>query len=309
MNYYIGVTETNWYEYLASINPDEVNFWSLDNREFNAINIGDLFLFKSKYPDNLIIGGGYFFKNFRLPMSLSWKAFGNKNGIESFKEFSNLIHRLRKTDYKEELDPIIGSNILVAPFFFEKEDWIPAPSDWNPNTGQGKTYNTNNLIGKKLYNKVQNTLKNYDNEDIKLEKEDRENSLYGNPSLVLPRLGQGSFKLIVTEGYNKRCAITGEKILLILDASHIKPYSEEGPNSLNNGLLLRSDLHTLFNRGFITITDSNKVLVSSRLKEEYGNGKEYYNFHGKELKSLPKHLDERPKLEYIKWHNENVYLG
>ena len=52
MNFYIGVTDTDWFEYLAGINPDEVNFWNLESRDFRAINIGELFLFKNKYPDN-----------------------------------------------------------------------------------------------------------------------------------------------------------------------------------------------------------------------------------------------------------------
>ena len=159
MKYCVRVTDTNWYEYLASIKPDEVNFWNPGGRAFKAINIGDLFLFKNKYPDNAIIGGGYFFKNVKLPISLSWKAFGNKNGAVSFREFSKLIYNLRRTNYKEEPDPIIGCNILVAPFFFEKEDWIPAPSNWSPSIVQGKTYNTNDIIGRKLYNEVHNLLK------------------------------------------------------------------------------------------------------------------------------------------------------
>ena len=50
MKYYVGVTDTDWFEYLASIKPDEVNFWNPGGRAFKAINTGDLFLFKNKYP-------------------------------------------------------------------------------------------------------------------------------------------------------------------------------------------------------------------------------------------------------------------
>ena len=132
---------------------------------------------------------------------------------------------------------------------------------------------------------------------------------YGEPSLILPRLGQGSYRVIVTEAYDRRCAITGERTLPVLEASHIKPYSEDGPHALNNGLLLRSDLHTIYVRGYLSITNDKKVEVSNRIKEDYGNGREYYKLHGKELLILPHNYDERPAKEYIEWHNENIFLG
>lgn len=51
----------------------------------------------------------------------------------------------------------------------------------------------------------------------------------------------------------------------------------------NNGLILRKDLHTLFDRGYITVTKDLHIEVSKRIKEDYGNGKEYYAFQGKKL--------------------------
>lgn len=62
----------------------------------------------------------------------------------------------------------------------------------------------------------------------------------------------------------------------VLNAAHIKPYAEDGPHEVRNGLLLREDLHTLFDRGYMTITKDYRVEVSKRIKEDYGNGKEYY---------------------------------
>ena len=46
---------------------------------------------------------------------------------------------------------------------------------------------------------------------------------YGNPLMVRPRLGQGYFRVLVTETYQRRCALTGEKTLPVLEAAHIKP--------------------------------------------------------------------------------------
>lgn len=213
MKFYIGVTDRNWFKYLSSIKPDEVNFWKLGGKSFKAINTGDLFLFKLKYPENCIVGGGYFLKDVRLPITFAWKALKDKNGAGSFKEFSELIYNLRKSSHIEEPDPFIGCNILISPFFFNKEEWIPAPSDWKPNIVQGKTYDTNTLIGMKIYNEVYDRLRNYSYEEQSLFLEEDESARYGKPSLIRTRLGQGSFRILVTEAYERKCDITGEKTL------------------------------------------------------------------------------------------------
>ena len=72
---------------------------------------------------------------------------------------------------------------------------------------------------------------------------------YGQPQTVLPRLGQGAFRVIVTDVYKRQCALTNSHILHVLDAAHIRPYADGGTHNPNNGLLLRQDLHTLFDRG------------------------------------------------------------
>lgn len=101
--------------------------------------------------------------------------------------------------------------------------------------------------------------------------------------------------------------MTGEKTLPALEAAHIQAYSDSGPHSINNGLLLRSDLHKLFDKYYITITTDSKIEVSRRIKEEYENGKEYYKLHGTNLVVLPANLSDRPSREYIEWHNQKFY--
>ncbi|MBL0341208.1 MAG: HNH endonuclease [Bacteroidetes bacterium] len=85
----------------------------------------------------------------------------------------------------------------------------------------------------------------------------------------------------------------------VLEAAHIKPYNKSGPHLLSNGLFLRADLHKLFDNGYLTITSDYKIEVSKRIKEEFQNGKEYYQFHGKELLHLPVELNNRPDIKYI----------
>ena len=76
-----------------------------------------------------------------------------------------------------------------------------------------------------------------------------------------------------------------------------------------NGLLLRSDLHILFDRGYVTVTPDCRVEVSKRIKVEYENGRDYYKFHGNPLVVLPASTSDRPRADYLRWHNEEVFLG
>ena len=95
----------------------------------------------------------------------------------------------------------------------------------------------------------------------------------------------------------------------MLEAAHIKPYSRSGPHLVANGLLLRSDLHILFDEGYVTVTENLKVEVSNRIREQYENGREYYQFRGKPLANPPGRPDERPAADFLRWHNENVFVG
>jgi putative restriction endonuclease len=123
------------------------------------------------------------------------------------------------------------------------------------------------------------------------------------------RLGQGAFRVLVTDAYHRRCAVTGEKTLPVLKAAHIKPYADRGPHVTNNGILLKSDFHTLFDKGYITIDRDYRLDVSPRLQQDYGNGRDYYKYHGQRLFNLPDQESQRPGREFLEWHNENVFLG
>jgi putative restriction endonuclease len=131
---------------------------------------------------------------------------------------------------------------------------------------------------------------------------------YGEPMVVFPRLGQGAFRILVTDAYQRRCAITNERTLPALDAAHIKPFSVNGPNEVKNGILLRRDLHALFDKGYITITPSFNVEVSRKIKEEFENGKDYYKYHGERI-NLPFSSMNCPSGNYLEWHNSKVYKG
>ena len=78
---------------------------------------------------------------------------------------------------------------------------------------------------------------------------------------------------------------------------------------LRNGegpvLLLRADMHRLFDQGYVTITPDRQFHVSERLRRDYENGRTYYPFHGKTIASPPS--GPEPAHDFLAWHNEHVY--
>jgi putative restriction endonuclease len=307
MKFYLGVTDNNWYSYLSGIAPEDINFWQPGGKSnFKVLLPGAPFLFKLKHPNNVIGGVGFFSSQTFLPISMAWEVFGNRNGCSSSQEFKRMILQYRSD--KENSNPTIGCIVLTNPIFFKQEDWIEVPSDWSKSIVQGKSYDTESIEGNKLWRRVEGLITH--SLSANQEKENQftvadEQAKYGNPILRKVRIGQGAFRVMVTDAYNRRCSITGEKTLPVLEAAHIKAYSESGPHAISNALLLRSDMHKLFDGGYITITKDYTIEISRKIKEEFENGKEYYQYHGKELINLPTAVKNRPDERYIQWHNES----
>lgn len=305
MRFFIAVTDYDWFRLHASKRGvEEVNFWRPSpDAPFKALDIGEMLLFKLHSPRNFIVGGGFFTRFVQLPISLAWDAFGEGNGVHSLAEMRTRIAKYRRE--ADEGNPTIGCILLGEPFFFEESEWIAVPSDFSLNIVQGKGYDSQETAtGKSLWDAVTERLAgraaaaNPGPATVAAVE-----SRYGSPVLVRPRLGQGAFRVIVTDAYDRRCAITSERTLPVLQAAHIKPFSAGGPHELDNGLLLRSDLHTLFDQKYLTIdADELKVVVSSRIREEFENGRDYYHLHGRQIR-LPHDFDGRPRHEYLTFHN------
>ena len=301
MQIYVGITDYNWFQFLKARKADEVNFWKPGSQPFKALQENDLFLFKLHAPQNYIVGGGYFVKYSLLPTYLAWDAFGEKNGTSSLLDLNIAIEKYRTRNNIVMQNPQIGCIILTDVFYFEKDEWIPAPESFSKSIVQGKRYYTENSDGLRLFQQVQERLEPVVDLGAQAERY--------RESMTKHRLGQGAFRVVVTDAYQRRCAITGEKTLPVLEAAHIKPYSSDGPHSVNNGLLLKSDFHTLFDGGYITIDQDYRIDVSRRLHEDYGNGRDYYKYHGQKLLILPERTIELPSKEFLQWHNENVFLA
>jgi putative restriction endonuclease len=304
VRFWVGVTDKNWFQYLRARRPDEVNFWQPSARPLAAfLEPGVPFLFKLHAPDDYIVGGGFFLRFSALPARLAWEAFLDDNGVTDYASLKRRIEQYRNEPLRG--DPEIGCNILNAPFFFDEKDWIPVPADWAKNIVRGKTYDTAETVGLRLWNQVEGRLQA--SPDLVLQAHAA--ARYGAEYLTRARIGQGAFRILVTEAYRRKCAVSGERTLPVLEAAHIRPYGEQGPHLVSNGLLLRSDIHKLYDEGYLTVTDDLRVEVSRKIKEEFENGRDYYAFHGKPLVELPLLPDERPRREFLRWHNEHLYLG
>lgn len=308
MKIWVGVTDKSWYQHLARAAPDEVNFWQPSgSRTFRALQPGEPFLFKLHSPDNFIVGGGYYVRHSPLPASLAWEAFGVKNGVTSFDDLVARIRRYRQGE--SAVDPVIECNVLAEPFFLGERDWVPIPPSWAANIVQGKTYDSDSADGAHLWESVRNAASAGDARQAMPADSQLDAPRFGIEYLTRGRLGQGSFRVLVTDAYARRCAITGEKTLPVLEAAHIMPYARNGPHNVRNGLLLRSDLHKLFDLGYVTVTPDLRVEVSSRLRAEWENGRDYYAYHGKELSCRPHQPAEMPATHFLSWHNENAFKG
>ena len=93
----------------------------------------------------------------------------------------------------------------------------------------------------------------------------------------------------------------------VLDAAHIRPYAKGGHHELTNGLLLRKDIHRLFDLGYVTVSSDNHFEVSRRIKEKFENGRHYYAMQGTKL-AEPKNVAFSPSSEVLEWHQREVFL-
>ena len=302
MRLYVGITDGDWFAHLKAAKPDEVNFWQPGgSRRFRTLQPGEPFLFKLHSPRDFIVGGGFFAHFSLYPTTLAWEAFAEKNGATSLAEMRRRIEKYRRVPPDPREDYTIGCIILAQPFFFDEPAWIPIPQDFARNIVQGRTYDMASGTGASLWAEVQARLPVASQAHVRELTPTR-----GEPVLIRPRLGQGAFRVMVTDVYQRRCAITGERVLPVLEAAHIKPISQGGQHETTNGILFRSDLHRLFDRGYVTVTPDHRCRVSRKLRDDFHNGEEYMQLAGGEL-WLPRSAEDRPNREFLEWHADTVF--
>lgn len=305
VNVFIANTDNSWFDLLSSeTNLTEVNFWWPGETAFRAIQHGEILAFRLKSPRNKIGGFGIFSSHSRWPIQIAWETFGRANGVSSLEALRSAIAKFRTSPTLPSTD--IGSTVLVQPVFFPADFWLDLPPSWSPSIQRGKRYSTDDPEGLHLWNRLLETAQM--SSIVSPAGFAEVQARFGSPTLITPRLGQGAFRILVTEAYGRQCAITDGKVLPALDAAHIKPYGEGGLHTKSNGILLRKDIHSVFDAGYVTINEDFKFSVSKKVKEVFNNGEEYLRLHGKELRR-PERKADWPDVDLLRWHNNNRYLA
>jgi len=308
---YVGVTDGDWYRYLAA-RPGitEVNFWRPSgDREFRVLAVGEPFFFKTHKPHDRVVGGGFYSDFAALRISEAWALFGEANGVASLAEMRARVGRYRRTPIGIDEDPFIGCVFVRDTTFFESTALAEPPPAFAPNIVQGKSYDT---LAEPVHSYFEELLTRLLAAPLLLADDGitwhRPGPAYGDPRLQRQRLGQRAFQAVVLDAYSRKCAVTGDKIVPVLQAAHIRPLPEGGEHRLDNGLLLRSDVHTLFDRGYLGVDPKHRLLVSPRLRGEFGNGEEFYARAGDAI-VVPEKRADRPNREFLEWHMDTVFLG
>jgi putative restriction endonuclease len=196
-------------------------------------------------------------------------------------------------------DPMIGCILLREVEFVQPAQALPAPPDFAGNIVRGKIYDLASQPGSYVEAALTQLLRAAGHAVP--------GPVFGDPRLVPTRVGQRAFKALVLGAYQRRCAVTGARITPVLDAAHIRPVAEDGVNAVSNGLLLRSDVHKMFDKGYLGVDPKSRTLhVSPRLRLEFGNGEEFYARRGKAL-TVPAARADRPDVEALEWHMDTKF--
>jgi len=312
MKGFVANTHSDWFDFLERKSRwEEVNFWNPSDYYAFRGEPGSPFFFRLKAPRNVIGGFGLVSGFARLPEWLAWECFGEGNGSATFAEMQGRLKAIRDQnqiavgrDLKQ-----IGCIILGSAVFFPRDLWVRQPSDWGRQNLRYKTYDLTEGEGLRVWRECSERAVGIGAEPLtEVVAAEIAGPRWGTPILVIPRRGQGTFRVAVTEAYGRACAVTKEHSLPALEAAHIKPFAEEGPHSVSNGLLLRSDLHRLFDRGYVTVNPEHKLEVSKQLKDHFQNGRSYYPLHGTEI-AVPRSISQRPDPALLRWHNEHKFLA
>jgi HNH endonuclease len=302
---YVGVTDDRWYRFLAA-RPElaEINFWRPGGRHaFRALQPGEPFFFKSHYPQNRVVGGGFFSGFVPMRVSDAWELLGAGNGAGSLAELRSQISRYHPIAPGE--DPEIGCVLIRDPKFFG-EDSVAPPPGFAPNVVQGKGYNLAESKASAYFGELLQRLIGAP-VDLDLSAPwHRTGPVFGDPRLAPYRLGQQAFKAVVMDAYHRQCAITGTHIPPVLQAAHVRPVTAGGMHRLDNGLLLRSDVHIMFDRGYLGVDAQYRLQVSPQLRAEFGNGEQFYAQAGRVIE-LPARRADRPNREFLQWHLDEVF--
>jgi putative restriction endonuclease len=282
---------------------------------FAAIQRGDPFFFELKSPVNAVGGFGFFERFERSPLSAAWEAFGEDNGAPDLATLNAQVRGYRSPTGGDRLPTYeIGCIMISQPVFFDEPHFVQRAADWQIQGVIGGTFDAAVGEGRRVWEecRLRAQVEGWHLASPAAEA-NHEAPLFGEPRLVAPRRGQKTFQLAVIAAYGRACTVSGEHSLPVLEAAHIRPYAEDGSHEPSNGLLLRSDIHRLFDRGLVTGTPDFQFKVSPRLLADYRSGRTYYDLERRLTDSggirLPSNPLDRPNRELLDWHSRERFVA
>jgi putative restriction endonuclease len=309
----VANTDERWFQYLQSIADngrlDEVNFWRPLASYFRALTPGQPLFFRLKAPIGAIVGYGFFAHFTFLPIGQAWITFGERNGDPSLASLVSRLSAYRRETPKETAlgARSLGCIVLREVHLFDEPEWLSwsEEEEWHPRIQTYKTYDLALGSGRLLATLLKSSTPTELHASFELVRLDqREHRQSWRPV----REGQGVFRVRVLDAYERKCAVTGERSLPVLDAAHIQPYLGPPSNHIQNGISLRTDIHRLFDEGYVTVTPELRFEVSRRLKEDFENGRAYYALSGARV-SLPEVSELRPSEAALEWHATQLFKG
>ena len=285
----ISPTDLDWFHYLRRTGYNsEINFWTPTPWNISKLSGGERLYFMLKSPIRKIGGYGQFLEYRNLSVNEAWNKFGLKNGCTSKDEFISRLDKyksVRSTDTRSAEVSEIGCILLTNAEFFDDLNFLDV-DDY-------KIDFSRYIVKIKYFNEDDPFPKSNESFESEFDLVPTDAEKLRKSRTVSERKGQGSFRAKVTFAYQNKCCITGETTPELLEAAHIQPYIDESSNHVKNGLLLRVDLHKLFDNGLMYIDDEYCIHISPYVTSSY-----YQKYNGQCI-SLPEKERLYPSIEAL----------
>lgn len=282
------------------------SLWSVGDSEFDKectqLAPGSLvLLFREKDGHYAIVGGGYFLGWASMSLQESWDLYGVSNGAYNFDDFVHEVE-LRGGNAKDNL----SCAKLMHTFVFNASDLVNIPDELTNLVDQKQhfTLALNEPAGHYIQNRVLDARDAYignDGTDWQ--------GMYYVASHRNSKSYMAEFHARVLDAYKYQCAVTGVRARPVLMIAHIQPFYDAQFQSVSNGVVLRSDIYSMFKAGYITFMyndKGDKLITKVSDTVDAAGGPDYKRFDGREL-MLPDDPSLWPSKKYMLWHNRNCF--
>jgi len=296
----LGSTSPEWLDFHQQYNLQIANFWQPTPRNPRNIRFGDRWYFCRRNAGQ-IDGYGTFIAWRSMRIIDAWNMYAQGNGVENLANFIDAVNQASaNNDHTEESiigcielqdlayfqDPVIIQHANIRPlnssfryiletdpiedfFIAENRDWEAPDIPFNPcDLNEARPFEMRN---------------------------------------IRIRRNQANFRNALLAVYGANCAISGPQPKEVLDAAHIQPYVNASSNHRENGLLLRADLHRLFDRGVMTIDEELIVRFCDAFIDQNCS---YKPFNGNRLVfSDDDDIATRPSQAALEYHRTQRFVG